>query len=692
MPDTEEFTDPLDETLDASTDFSTAAESSVEPLIGTRVGPYRILEKIARGGMGAVYLAEREDHFKHRVALKMIHSERITDGMLKRFFAERQILADLEHPHIARILDGGATHGSLPYFVMEHVEGEPVDRACAELSLRQRLRLFQKICNAVHYAHRNLIVHRDLKPSNILVTSEGEPKLLDFGIAKLLRQDRLPSDPTETRKDFGPMTLAYASPEQLSGGPITISTDIYALGVLLYNLLSGRHPHQGSRGSTATLIQAIRFEPPSAPSQAASQELSGRVVGDLDAIVLKALSKEPEERYNSAAQLAEEIQLHLEDLPIRAWRGTWWGRLRKTARRHKLAFASAILLLAFSSAVSVLWRHAVHQQTMAEQARVQAERTQTQAERTRDFIVEFFMSIEPDRSPGPEIDLKQVLDSGRYKLEDSLKDEPEVRADLLGTLAFVYHALALHDDALELQEEAVAHRRDLRPTDTRKLAGDLTNLANSYYSREEYQRAEKILREALVLWNQLGDPYQLNAMANLATALKWQDKTEEALEVYNEGLRRAAELSLEREPNSAALYYGLGATHKRLGDVAAAELHLRQALEIYGAHPDSKPSRIAQMASSLGETLHTLGQHSEARRYLEEALNIRQQRFGSQHPKTAASQRKLALLLVDLGKYDVAEGLLQQAGDTYSILEDEAGAAATSKAWDYLRNLQAVQP
>ncbi|MEM7584190.1 MAG: serine/threonine-protein kinase, partial [Acidobacteriota bacterium] len=583
--------------------------------------------------------------------------------------------ADLDHPHIARIFDGGATQGTLPFFVMEYVEGEPFDVACAKLTLEERLELFQKVCGAVHHAHRSLIVHRDLKPGNILVTADGEPKLLDFGIAKPLDRER-ESSKEHGRTDPGPMTIAFASPEQLAGGPITIGTDIYSLGVLLYRVLSGQHPHHTPNISTRELIRAIGYEVPNPPSRVAeTEEAHRRLAGDLDAIALKTLSKRPEDRYDSAAQLAEEIQLHLDDLPIRAWRGTWFGRLRKSARRNKLAVAASVFLLTFSLSVTVLWRHAIQQKTEAEQARAQAERT-------RGFIVDFFKAVEPDRSPGPGVDLKKILDSGRSTLEKALQDEPQIRADLLGTLATIYHALALWDDAMHLQEQAVEHRRAQRPRDTRKLAVDLNNLAITLHARREHGRAEALLRESLPLWNELGDPFELNVLASLGATLIGQDKVQEAIEIYEQALERSRSSAPTGHPKIASIYYGLGAAHKRLENHAEAEQYLVGALDAYQRDPDAKVSRIAQVHSALGEVLHTLQRFTEARAHLEQALDSRQRLFGDRHLGTAASQRKLALLLIDEGELEAAESLLKQAGDTYSALHNEGGAAEVRRARD----------
>lgn len=628
--------------------------------------------------MGTVYLAEREDHFKQRVALKTVHAEEVSTGLLQRFYAERQILADLNHPHIARIFDGGATQGTLPFFVMEYVEGEPFDRACAKLDLRQKLELFQKVCAAVHHAHQNLIVHRDLKPSNILVTADGEPKLLDFGIAKLLRHESAERDGSQKKRpDLGPMTIAFASPEQLKGDPINISTDIYSLGVLLYLILSGKHPYHEPEIETPDLVRIILHDEPVPPSRAAGAETQRAIAGDLDMITLQCLEKSPEDRYDSAAQLAEEIRRHLDDYPIRAWRGTRFGRLRKAVRRHKLLAASVVFLLLFSTTITVLWRYAVQQEIEAKQA-------QSRSERTRDFILDFFKSVEPDLRPGTGIDLEQIVDRGRESLEDALHDEPEVRADLLGTLAMIYHALALYDEALKLQEEAAQQRRLLRPVDRRKLAIDLNNLANSYYSRKDFEKAERIFRESLPHWKRLGDPYELNAMANLAAVLVWQGRVPEAVELLEEALTRANALSMESTLNAAALHFGLGVAHLRLEKLSDAEGQLRKALSIYSSDPQAKPSRLAQVESSLGEVLQAQGRLSDAHRYLESALGIRSSLFGERHLRTAGSQKKLALLLIEQGELSSAEVLLEKAGRTYSALGNEAGAAEIRRAQERL--------
>jgi non-specific serine/threonine protein kinase/serine/threonine-protein kinase len=331
---------------------------------GRRIGHYEIVREIGRGGMGAVYLARRHDDFEKRVAIKLVRAGLSDFETLRRFLAERQIAARLEHPSIARLLDGGATAEGEPYFVMEYVEGEPLLDYCDEhrSSIDQRLDLFEQICGAVAFAHRNLVVHRDIKPANVLVTADGAPKLLDFGIARLLDEEGRTAGATDTL--FRVMTPDYASPEQIRGAPITTATDVYSLGVVLYELLTGRRPYRLHSGRTDELIRVVCETEPDRPSAAASRarppeageeagappsgetsaSLARRLRGDLDAIVSKAMRKEPERRYGSVEQLVEDVRRHREGLPVLARRGTLAYRAGKFVRRHRAGLAAAALV------------------------------------------------------------------------------------------------------------------------------------------------------------------------------------------------------------------------------------------------------------------------------------------------------------------------------------------------------------
>jgi serine/threonine protein kinase len=342
-------------------------------LAGQRFGPYQIVREIGRGGMGTVYLAGRaDDQFKKRVALKILRGGFNTHEVLSRFRHERQILATLDHPNIASLLDGGSTPSGEPYFVMDYVEGTPIEQYCDshQLSVAERITLFRQVCSAVQYVHQNLIVHRDLKPSNILVTPDGTPKLLDFGIAKILKPELIMTMVDATSADARVMTPAYASPEQVRGEPITTASDIYSLGVILYELLTGHRPYRVKNNSQHELSRAICEDDPDKPSTAVSraekgpqrqpvtveevsrnrssapEKLQRSLKGDLDNILLKAMRKEPQRRYASVEQFSEDLRCHLANLPVSAHEDTLGYRVGKFVRRNRVPVAAALLALA----------------------------------------------------------------------------------------------------------------------------------------------------------------------------------------------------------------------------------------------------------------------------------------------------------------------------------------------------------
>lgn len=661
-----------DETLETLDDNTREWKSTVSapggsetepPDPGRRVGPYRIERLIAQGGMGAVYLATRQDDFEKRVALKLVRPELKTAEIVRRFAAERQILARLEHPNIASVFDGGTTDDAMPFFVMEYVEGIPVDRYCDErsLSLRRRLELFRKICVAIHFAHQNLVVHRDLKPSNILVTSEGIPKLLDFGIAKILT----PSG-AEPRDDKAPMTPSYASPEQLRGEAVTTASDVYSLGVLLYRLVSGESPYRRDqegldRADPARWVDIVCRQEPRWPSVAAHDagidpRLPRRLEGDLDAIVLKAMRKKPEERYASALQLAEDLECHLDDLPVRAHAAGWLYRARKLARRHRTALVVAILVVGLAITSTGLWRRAVHQQIATEKARLEAQTVS-------DFLERLFESADPEMAQGEALTLREVLDLGREKLADGeLADTPEVRAEVLTTLGTVYNNLALFGPARELKEEALRTRLEADPGDRADLASDLNNLARLDYDLGDYAGAERRFREALAMWRRLGDENDTAlALNNLANTLGNQGRFDEAAELQEEALELRRRLFGPESDEVAVSLYSLGALHRIGGDTERAEPLLRRALAIYTRRYGREHTWVARVLNSLGRVLHAEGRLEEGRGHLEEALAIRRRILGEEHVAVAASAKNLAAVLLDQGEAATAGPLLEGA-------------------------------
>jgi hypothetical protein len=367
-----------------------------ESPVGRRVGAYRIIRELGRGGMGSVYLAVRaDDQYQKQVAIKLVRGDFTGGPILGRFRAEMQILATLDHPYIARLLDGGATADGLPYLVMEYVDGIPIDRYCREhaLNAERICELFCKVCEAVAFAHRNLIIHRDLKPGNILVTAEGTPKLLDFGIAKLLAPS--PDATLLTHTALQPLTPDYASPEQVRGEPVTTATDVYQLGTLLYELLTGRKPHRIQSFTSEEIARVVCREDAVRPSAAAAEGSTAvpgkRLLGDLDNIVLMALRKEPERRYPSAEQFREDIVRHLKAMPVAAREDTVAYRAGRFLRRHRLGVAAtALVFLSLAGGIvatdqerrqaDLQRRQAEHEHGVAEEQRDAAVRERRNAE------------------------------------------------------------------------------------------------------------------------------------------------------------------------------------------------------------------------------------------------------------------------------------------------------------------------
>ena len=623
-----------------------ATESEVEAFLGVaivaareppqRLGPYRRLDLLGEGGMGAVYRAVREDDFELQVALKVLRPEVRSAAMVERFQTERRILARLEHPGIARILDGGTLADGRPYLVMEYVDGEPLHEYCAgrALGLRERLELFRRVAEAVSFAHRHLIVHRDIKPGNVLVTAGGAPKLLDFGIAKMLGSEAPASVPEQpTVPGTGLMTPRYASPEQLQGALITTATDVYALGLLLYEMLAGSLPCGLADCTLDEVLRRIREDEP---------EPLGRGA-DVDAIVAKALRKDPAERYASAQEMADDVERYLRHRPVHARQGGRLYALGKFVRRSPWATLAVVLLIVFSLATTVLWREAVGARRQAEEERLLALREQDRTARAYTFLKDLFRSADPDADRGGRQTVREVLDAGRARLAESFVGEPEQEATLAGTLGDVYRNLGLYDDAVELLQRSVDLRRQLYPEGDLRLAVALNDLGSALYYQRRYPEAEARYRESVELRRRLGtEPAVLaQAINNLASALKQQGNLAAAGELYEEALALRQE---EDGPESLAVassLYSLGALRFTEGNLAAAEPLLRRSLEIYIAAHGEKSTRVASVLHTLGRLLHAQGRLDEAEQVLRRAVGINQELLGDEDARVVAARADL---------------------------------------------------
>ncbi len=586
------------------------------------IGAYRIKQRIGRGGMGDVYLAERaDDEFRRQVAVKVVRPGLGAD-LVARFRSERQMLASLDHPHIAQLFDGGLSADGRPYLVMEYVSGRAIDVYADEcrLTLDQRLDLFLQVCDAVERAHRSLVVHRDLKPANILVSAEGSAKLLDFGVAKLLDSDAGPADAPVTRPGFRMMTPEYSSPEQFLGEPTTTATDVYSLGVILYELLCGRRPFESAEQSPAMLERRVLDTQPEPPSvacrttlrrppedvaRARSTSMDGlprRIRGDLDNIVLTALRREPDRRYSSVAALKADIRRHLAGLPVSARPATIRYRAAKFVRRHRLAVAAGVLLVvAIGMGATTTW---VQAQIAAREGR--------RAAQIRDFLVGVFEISDPDRSRGESVTARELLDQGSARIGPELSGDPELQSDMRAVLGRIYHQLGLFDAARGHLEQALTLRRAMSAPPG-ALIDSLTSLASVLRDTGEHDEAEALIREALAL-------------------------------------ARAEEGA--SGPIVASVLSDLAAIHRAHGEYEAAEARSREALEIRRAIGDA--AGLAQTLNGLGVLLGDAGRPVDAIAALEEAVTLGRQAFGDHHTMVIRAECNLARERHRAGELDAA--------------------------------------
>jgi eukaryotic-like serine/threonine-protein kinase len=481
-------------------------------LLGRSVGPWRIVREIGHGGMGTVYLAERaDDSYQARVALKVLSGVAAPEAS-RRMRSERRILASLNHPGIARLIDGGETAEGRPFLVMEHVDGDPLDAYCRdrELGLRERIGLLVEICEAVEYAHSRLVVHRDLKPANVLVDATGRPKLLDFGIAKLLEDDARFGG--RTRTGIRPMTTRYASPEQVLGDRITTATDVYSLGVILYELLTGALPHPPEARSARAVEDAILTHEPEAPSAVARRlrTASGggtaatpqRIDADLDTITLKALSKEPGRRYASVARLADDLRRFLDGQPVLARRTTWTYRAGKFVRRNRGATVGSLATL-----VSVLFfgiQSGLHLME-ARGERVAAQTARDEAQAVTSFLVDVFRATDPNEARGLEVTAREILGNASARVREELAD-PGVQGAVMIALGRAYVRLGANDSALVLLSDAAERVEAAHGGSSDAYAEALRQLGVAHEDAGDVPAAEALYLESLGIREELLPP------------------------------------------------------------------------------------------------------------------------------------------------------------------------------------------
>ena len=717
MPGEQQITEVV---RDAVADLDTDLE-------GRTIGQYRLLRRIGSGGMGSVFQAERIDGtYEQTVAVKIVKKGMDTENVIQRFRVEQQILARLDHPNIARIIDGGVTEQGRPYFVMEYVPGVPITTYCDanRLGIRRRLELFRTACDAVHHAHKSLVVHRDLKPSNILVTEQGEIKLLDFGIAKLLDENE---DPQLTRTGFQVLTPGYASPEQLLGQQITTTTDVYALGIILYELMTGRRPFEVRRTAEEMRDQVLSGEPkrPSTSltrvplsedgreraevtrqiSEARSIEidrLRKRLRGDLDNICLMALRREPERRYGSAEQLATDIGRHLEGLPVIAMPDSVNYRVGKFVRRHQLGVVGVTAtLVAFIALVGFYT------------ARLAAERDfaleeQRKTNEVVSFVTGLFQTSDPGESRGEQITARELLDAGAQRVRNELADRPAIQANMMRVLGEVYFQLGSYSRAIELIGQALERQRllasgaDLEVATSelvlgmvQQTVGDLEKaepLINSALEQRtellgyahadvlealsakaflqetmgNYTEAERLHEEAHALGRQLfstDNTYLAEAITKLAAIYRIQDKNDLAEPMLRDALAMQLRLYGGDHPKTAETQRQLAGLLRNTRRYTEARTMYLELIENRTRMLGPNHTEVAHTWGSYSQLLADMGETREAIEANDKLIDITQRIHDGPHPSLAAAYNNRAVLERDLGNLDGAIDYYQRSID-----------------------------
>lgn len=689
--DTGKKTGPLTYALGEALDSTTRDRRRA--LIGRLVGNYKLVSVLGHGGTGTVYLGERADRqYSAQVAVKIVDSATVHGDLGMRFRAERQILASLNHANIARLLDAGETEDGQPYLVMEYVHGEPLDRYSdrVQLDVRKRLELFLEICTAVQYAHQNLVVHRDLKPANILVTSDGSPKLLDFGIAKLLDSDHAAAVLALTRMNDRLLTPEYASPEQILGRAVTTASDVYALGVVLYELLTGLRPYVvPASASQLELERSICINDPQRPSTAVrraieagpaeegrsnihaiaqargltAEKLQRRLLGDIDAIVMRALRKEPQHRYGSIDQLAGDVRRYLANEPVTARQGNWLYYSQRFIRRNAVAVAAGVVFIAVAAAFTISL--SIQMQRTA-QERDRATQEGERAEKVSEFMLNVFAASDPFENPDPskEITARELLERAARTIRGDLNEQPEVRARLLEAIGRAFRRQGQPDRAIAYLEDALHIRKQLSQPRDPHMGSLLAELAVAMRVAGRFEESDRMFQQALDIARTTESDRSIGyarLLVDLGRLEHERGHAERAATYLTQALDLTRELEGPRNAEVAAILNDLSGVRAWLDDLDGAERASREATSIYReTTPDMHPDRIVA-DYRLADVLYLKGQINEAGTILENTLRAQRLIYGNVNGYVADTLDSLAKVRADQGNLDEAEALAREA-------------------------------
>jgi serine/threonine-protein kinase len=652
-----------------------------EIIPGQRIGRYRVQRLLGRGGMGTVYLAERADeHYHQIVALKVMARGLFRGDVAGRFRAERQILARLNHPNIARLLDGGQMPDGTPYLVMEYIDGVRIDEYCTQhgLSVRARLPLLQQVCAAVQYAHQNLVVHRDLKPSNILVTADGTPKLLDFGIAKLLNPQGGETTAPLTRMRDRILTPEHASPEQFRGEPIGTVSDVYSLGTLFYGVLAGLHPYD-IQGRSVREIEKIVCEstppPPSERVLAAAnsnatrpRQIARDLQGDLDNIVLKAMHADPERRFASAAALAQDLQNYLSGRPVQARPDRWSYRAGKFLRRNAIPVTSAAVVVLVIAALVTFYT------TRLARERDLAERERQTAASVSDFMMDVFRRANPNETDGNTVTVRAALDAAARRIDTTLTDQPLLRLALVHKMSEAYNGLGLWLEARVLQEKALAQERLTFGARSIEVARTLQTLGDVQHNSGQFAAAARSFDESLAIRAALGanrDADAIELLSSSAKNLRAQLQFTAALERHRraETLARALVPANPRVLGMVLVDYAVTATAS--GDARTGERYAREAMPLLQGEINEGYDLYGNALDALATALRKQFKLEESEKIYRAFVERQTRRLGRDHLLVARVQNNYGNLLRAKGDYAAAAKSFEEALRIFALQQGE---------------------
>ncbi|MCW8877181.1 MAG: protein kinase, partial [Kangiellaceae bacterium] len=642
---------------------------------------YEVEKEIGRGGMGRVYLATQiSDSFERRVAIKVLSNTNRDPQIIQRFEKEQRLLASLEHRNIAQLYDGGFTKEGTPYFVMEYVEGESIDLYCDnnKLTIDRRLSLLKQVIDALDFAHKNLIVHRDIKPSNILVTENGAVKLVDFGIAKLVDEEK-DNQLTQTGNQI--LTPGFAAPEQLLDLPITTTTDIYLLGLVLYKLLTGHQAYQDMSGSLVEMVKVMSEEPPTTPSLVNTSlktpedssllsvrgvslgQLKSKLSGDLDAIVLKCLSNNSQERYASMSALKSDIECYFNNKPISAQQATFIYQSKKYARRHwkglGVITSAILILISYAYTVTV-------QSKKIQSALELSQIEQSKAQQVSHFMLDIFKSADPNVSSLNKMTAAELLDQGRQKVLTGLEQAPEVQSHMLTSLGEVYIELGEIDRSIELLEKSLLIQREMAQPAFTTLANTLTTLGVAYVNGRKLDQAEALFKESIGIHEELISE-EINGIsieyAETHTAYgqlqRKLGRYEASMTLYEKSIQLLKQIGAHEHQEMAVALNGLASVQQDVGQFEAAAEAMKVAIKIHERTLGSNHSYFTIYLNNLSILLTSMERYDEAFVYSKRALEIQQTILPEFHRYFAAPLRSL-------GKISHGRGELKQAFQYFS--------------------------